>query len=76
LDSGVNDTSVPRTALSMTPLYPEPKFERLWLPLMGKSSKKTYVGKLHYTIFITFTQNIWGLSKDNFAISKPFSKRL
>jgi hypothetical protein len=31
--------------------------------------KKTYIGKLAYTISITFTQKIWGLTKDRFCHS-------
>jgi hypothetical protein len=44
-------------------------FKRLWLPLKGISIEKTYIGKLPCTIptvSITFTQKIWGLTRDRF----------
>jgi hypothetical protein len=44
-------------------------FEWLWLPLQGISIEKTYIGNLTYTISITFTQKIWGLTKDLFCHS-------
>jgi hypothetical protein len=44
-------------------------FEWLWLPLKGISIEKTYIGKLTYTISITFTHKIWGLTKDLFCLS-------
>jgi hypothetical protein len=41
-------------------------FEWPWLPLKGLSIEKTCIGKLSYTISITFTHKIWGLTKDRF----------
>jgi hypothetical protein len=46
LHSGVIDTAVTLDLI----------FEWLWLPLKGISIEKTYIGKLAYTISITFTQ--------------------
>jgi hypothetical protein len=41
-------------------------FEWLWLFLKGISIEKTYIGKLTYTISITFTHKNLGLTKDSF----------
>jgi hypothetical protein len=46
MHSGVIDTAVTLDLI----------FEWLWLPLKGISIEKTYIGKLAYTISITFTQ--------------------
>jgi hypothetical protein len=61
LHSSVNNTFVTCTAVSMTPLCKYDTavdlfllFDRLWLPWKGISIKKTYIGKLSYTISITF----------------------
>jgi hypothetical protein len=48
MHSGVIDTAVTLDLI----------FEWLWLPLKGISIEKTYIGKLTYTISITFTQKI------------------
>jgi hypothetical protein len=50
MDSDVNDTAVTFDLI----------LEWLWLPLKGISIVKTYIGKLYYTISITFTHKIWG----------------
>jgi hypothetical protein len=39
-------------------------FEWLWLPLKGISIQKIFIGKLSCTTPITFTQKIWGLTRD------------
>jgi hypothetical protein len=65
MDSGIHDTAVLRTAVSMTLLYQyntaKPrnlKFERLWLPLKGKSIKNILRQiALHY-IYNMHTKNI------------------
>jgi hypothetical protein len=44
-------------------------FEWLWLPLKAISIEKTLIGKLVCTIPITFTQKIWGLTRDRFCHS-------
>jgi hypothetical protein len=80
LHSGINDTTVTCRAVSMTLLWLAQRyqckydtavtldllFEWLWLPLKEISIEKTYLGKLPFTLSITFTQKIWGLTKDHF----------
>jgi hypothetical protein len=53
LHSGANDTAANFDLI----------FARFWLPLKGISIEKTYIGQLTYTIPITLTQKIWGLTK-------------
>jgi hypothetical protein len=56
MHSGVNDTAVILDLI----------FQWLWLPLKRISIEKTFIGKLSCTIPITFTQEIWGLTRDRF----------
>jgi hypothetical protein len=52
-----NDTAVPGNL----------EIEMFWLPLKGKSIKKTYIGTLYHNVSITFTQKIWGyLTRQSF----------
>jgi hypothetical protein len=60
--SSINDTAVQIWHSVTLDLI----FERLWLPLKGISIEKTYINKLSFTIPITFTHKIWGLSRDRF----------
>jgi hypothetical protein len=76
MHSGVIDTAMTCTAVSMTPLCKydtavtfDVLFARLWLPLKGISIEKTYIGQLSYTIPITFTHKKWGLTRDRFCHS-------
>jgi hypothetical protein len=69
-DSGFIDTAVTCTAVSMTPLCKYDTavsldliFQRLWL----------YTGKMSFTIYIAFTQKIWGLTNRRFR--SRFSSR-
>jgi hypothetical protein len=60
--SGVIDTDVYckyDTAVTLNLI-----FEWLWLPLKGISIQKIFIGKLSCTTPITFTQKIWGLTRD------------
>jgi hypothetical protein len=46
------------------------KFSLLWLLLKRIPIKKSYIGKLDYTISTTFIQKIRGLTKDPFVVSR------
>jgi hypothetical protein len=65
MHSGVIDTAVTLDLI----------FEWLLLPLKGISNEKTYQGKFTYTISITFTQKIWGLTKHRFDENRRFHSR-
>jgi hypothetical protein len=61
VEGGVNDTPDRWWAMSMTPLTKidtadlgTSKFSILWLLLKGIPIKKSYIGKLYYTVFTTF----------------------
>jgi hypothetical protein len=76
MHSGVIDTAVKCTAESLTPLCKYDSavtfdiiFARLWLTFKGISIEKTYIGKLSYTIPITFSHQKWGLTRDFFCHS-------
>jgi hypothetical protein len=43
---------------------------RLWLPLKEITIKKAYIGKLSYTIPITFTHTKWGLTRNRFLTQR------
>jgi hypothetical protein len=73
LHSCINYIDVTCTAVPITPLCKYDTalpgdliLDRLRLSLKGIFIEKTYMGKLSCTISITFTQKIWGLTKDRF----------
>jgi hypothetical protein len=70
------DNAVTCSAVSMTPLCKYDTavtldliFERLWLPVKGISIKKTYLGKLPYTISLNFTHKYENLLRSVFCYS-------
>jgi hypothetical protein len=65
--SGVNDTAHHWSLTTNTADQGNSKFTVLWLLLKGIPIKKSYTGKLYYTISTTFIQNIRGLTKDHFC---------